>query len=583
MIHTVRCNQASFKTVRFRPGLNVVLADRTEDSGRRDSRNGLGKSTLIEIIHFCLGGKIPPAKGLGSRNLRGWAFSLELTLANQIITVTRNTEDQAQVIIDGDTNNWPIQPKQQEGQKVLSLDDWKAVLGNLTFGLTIDNEAKKYKPTFRGLISYFIRRGRDAFSTPFEHFSKQPGWDKQVNNSFLLGLAWEDARELQLLNDKKKLITDIKKLKKDTEDGVTIAIFGSLGELETEKIQIEAQLRERKETLNNFRVAPQYHELETTVNLLTSQIHEATNKNIIEHKLLEFYQSSLESEDEPRPDDVIRIYENAGVELPGLVIRRLEEVEIFHRKLIENRREFLGNEIKRLKREILAKETFIRAKTNERAELLEVLKTHGALEEYTMLQEIYLDNVANLNEINKRIEELKQFEEEKSTLKIEKEQLLQRARRDYGERNEQAERAINLFRINSRFLYDVPGTLVIDVGNNGFSFRVDIRRDGSEGIDKMKIFCYDLMLAQLWSERDPSPRILIHDSTIFDGVDERQVSLALQWADIESRRLGFQYICTLNSDMVPRSEFPLDFNFDSFVRLRLTDESEEGGLLGISF
>jgi uncharacterized protein YydD (DUF2326 family) len=583
MIHAVRCNHSSFKTVEFRPGLNVVLADRTEGSGRKDSRNGLGKSTLIEIIHFCLGGTIPTAKGLGSRNIRGWAFSLELTLANKIITVTRNTDDRNQVVIYGDTTNWPIQPKQQEAQKVLSLENWKTVLGNLTFGLTIDNELKKYKPTFRGLISYFIRRGREAFSTPFEHYSKQPGWDKQVNNAFLLGLAWEDARELQLLKDKQKLITDIKKLKKDTESGVAIGIFGSLGELEALKVQVEAQLRERKETLNNFRVAPQYYELETNVNLLTSQIHEATNQNIIEHKLLEFYQSSLDSEDEPRPDDVVRIYENAGVELPGLVIRRLEQVETFHRRLIENRREFLESEIQHLRREISSRESFIREKTNERAELLEVLKTHGALEEYTMLQEIYLDNVADLNEINKRIEELKQFENEKSTLKIEKEQLLQRARRDYEERNEQAERAINLFSTNSRFLYGVPGTLVIDVGSNGFNFRVDIRREGSEGIDKMKIFCYDLMLAQLWSERDPSPRILIHDSTMFDGVDERQVSSALQLADIESRRLGFQYICTLNSDMVPRSDFPLDFDFDSFVRLRLTDENEDGGLLGISF
>ncbi|MEH2359208.1 AAA family ATPase [Nostoc sp.] len=109
MIHAVRCNHASFKTVEFRPGFNVVLADRTEESGRRDSRNGLGKSTLIEIIHFCLGGTIPTAKGLGSRNIRGWAFSLELTLANQIITVTRNTDDRSQVVIDGDTANWPIQ------------------------------------------------------------------------------------------------------------------------------------------------------------------------------------------------------------------------------------------------------------------------------------------------------------------------------------------------------------------------------------------------------------------------------------------------------------------------------------------
>ncbi|WP_333206490.1 AAA family ATPase [Microcoleus sp. Pol17_C1] len=87
MIRAIRCNHTSFKTVEFRPGFNVILADRTEESGSKDSRNGLGKSTLIEIIHFCLGSTLQKAKGLDSINLRGWAFSLELTLSNQVITV----------------------------------------------------------------------------------------------------------------------------------------------------------------------------------------------------------------------------------------------------------------------------------------------------------------------------------------------------------------------------------------------------------------------------------------------------------------------------------------------------------------
>lgn len=560
-----------------------MLADRTEVSGRKDSRNGLGKSTLIEIIHFCLGANLPKAKGLGSKNLRGWAFTLELTLANQVVTVTRSIDEQSKIVIEGNTINWPIQPKEKEGQRVLSLKDWNKVLGTLMFGLSSDNEDKKFQPTFRSLISYFIRRGRDAFSTPFEHYRKQLEWDKQVNNAFLLGLAWEDARDLQLLKDEQKLLNDLKKLKKSIETGVVTGILGSLGELEALKVQVESQLRERKETLSNFRVAPQYHEIEENANRLTAEIHEATNKNFTEQKLLEFYQLSLEAENEPSPDDVIRIYESAAIELPDLVTRRLEEVEIFHRKLIENRREFLSTEIHRLRSAISSREHLIREKIEERASLLEVLQTHGALEEYTKLQELYLETVANLNELNKRIEELKKFEEGKSALKIEKERLLQRMRRDYEERHIQVERAIDLFNTNSRFLYNAPGILIINVGDNGFHFKVDIWRDGSEGIGNMKIFCYDLMLAQLWSERNPSPRLLIHDSTIFDGVDERQVALALELADRESRRCGFQYICTFNSDMIPRSEFSSDFDFDSFVRLRLTDANDESGLLGIRF
>jgi uncharacterized protein YydD (DUF2326 family) len=90
------------------------------------------------------------------------------------------------------------------------------------------------------------------------------------------------------------------------------------------------------------------------------------------------------------------------------------------------------------------------------------------------------------------------------------------------------------------------------------------------------------MLAQLWSQRVPSPNILIHDSTIFDGVDERQIALAIELAAKESQKLGFTYICMFNSDMIPNGEFSPEFDFNSFVKCTLTD-NDDGNLLGINF
>ena len=143
--------------------------------------------------------------------------------------------------------------------------------------------------------------------------------------------------------------------------------------------------------------------------------------------------------------------------------------------------------------------------------------------------------------------------------------------------------AINTFNANSEALYSAPGNLVVDVTDAGFKFDVEIMRSGSQGIDNMKIFCYDLMLAQLWAKRQPSAGLLMHDSTIFDGVDERQVAQALELAQREAENCGFQYICALNSDALPSGDFSPEFDLDRFVRLRLTDESEEGGLLGIRY
>jgi len=98
----------------------------------------------------------------------------------------------------------------------------------------------------------------------------------------------------------------------------------------------------------------------------------------------------------------------------------------------------------------------------------------------------------------------------------------------------------------------------------------------------MTIFCFDLMLAQLWANRRPSPGFVWHDSRIFEA-DSRQRALALELAAREAEQKNFQYICTLNSDSVPAADFTPDFDFDRYVRLRLTDDAANGSLLGFRF
>jgi len=133
-------------------------------------------------------------------------------------------------------------------------------------------------------------------------------------------------------------------------------------------------------------------------------------------------------------------------------------------------------------------------------------------------------------------------------------------------------------------LYSEPGILSIDVEESGYKFNVEIPRAASQGVKYMKVFCYDLVLTQINSEVNPS-MFLIHDSTIFDGVDERQIAKAIELAERESSEKGFQYICTMNSDVVPFKDFSEDFKskFDDYVRIKFTDAKEDGGLLGIRF
>ena len=88
---------------------------------------------------------------------------------------------------------------------------------------------------------------------------------------------------------------------------------------------------------------------------------------------------------------------------------------------------------------------------------------------------------------------------------------------------------------------------------------------------------------RLLSERGLGTGFLVHDSHLFDGVDERQIANALQVGATLASDFGFQYIVTLNSDTLP-SDYGGNFNVEDYlVPVRLTDATEDGGLFGIRF
>ena len=580
MILSVRSNMPWFKEAKFTPGFNVVLADRTKESTRGDSRNGLGKTTLFEIIHFCLGSSPQRGQGLLAAPLKGWAFVLDIQVGPQALTVTRSTDNPHHVYLQGDVASFSHLGEHQDGGYTLRVQEWTTALGQQLFGVSSEESASKYRPTFRSLISYLIRRGRDAYSSPFTHYRRQNEWDKQVNNAFLLGLAWEHSGQLQELKDHEKTLNE---LRRAAREGLLQGLVGTLGNLEAERTRLNTEIHQQSEALESFRVHPQYSEIEREANELTSRIHQMSNDNIADGRLLDLYRASLQDDRPPDTEKLLQVYEEVGVTMPDIVKRRLEDVRDFHYQIVANRRSYLQSEIQKIESARNQRDLDLQRETEKRAQLLGVLRTHGALQEFTSLQELHLDLVSKRNDVDSRISNLRRFEQGRSETRVNRELLLQTARRDFEERRERRTRAINIFNENSQALYDAPGNLVVDVTNTGFSFDVDILRSDSQGINSMKIFCYDLMLAQLWASQQPSPRLLMHDSTIFDGVDERQIAQSLELAHREAERYGFQYICALNSDALPSSEFSPDFDLENFVRLRLTDESEEGSLLGIRY
>ena len=581
MIRAVRANQKGFHTALLQPGVNLILADRSKSAGDKDTTNALGKSTLIEIIDFCLASNTSPGKGLRIEALQGWAFTLELSLSGREVAVTRATDTPGFFAIEGVTDDWPVRPTpNKEGVPGLDAKKWRAVLAWALFGISDLSAESGYKPSARSLLSYFVRNQTAAYNIPFKHFDNQKTWDIQVHNAFLLGLNWEKAATWQQLKDQKNALDA---LKQAIKTGAVDGELASLGELEAERLRLATQLEREREALSNFRVLPQYREIESQANLLTSQMHGLVNANIVDKRRLDRYRDSLVSEDAPTEDRLEALYGEAGIALPGAVKKTLADARAFNAQIIANRREFIAGEIAALEAAVTERETAIATLTDRRANYLSALAGQGALEELTQLQELHAATRLKVDEITNRITQLRQMTTKADTIKVETVELKRATTLDYEERRALWSQALSLFSEFSENLYKSPGRLVIDIDDTGYKFDVEIAGSPSEGISKMKIFCYDLMLISFARQRGLGIDFLIHDSTIFDGVDPRQRAHALELAAAMAAQHGFQYICTLNTDVVPVGDFTPGFDYESLVRLRLTDTDPTGSLLGFRY
>jgi uncharacterized protein YydD (DUF2326 family) len=583
VIIRVTANKETFKPVELQAGFNIVLAERTAGGSDRDSTNGSGKTLLLEIIHFAFGAEASRSP-LNDPHLAGWVVGVEFLLEGNSYCVARSVDEPARVRVEGDFDGWPVAPRRDEDSGLLSysVEDWTEALGARVYGLPLVADTTKYRPTFRTIFSYAVRRGLRAYGDPFNFFPMQPAWQRHVANGYLLGLDWGIYQRAQLLDEREQSLSKASKAVTSALQSGALGDFEGIGDLEARRINLEREVRDVEEQLRTFKVDPQYHEHERRATALTTGIHDLVAETVTDRETLAFYARTFEEEESAHPQDVTAMYAEAGVAFPDQVAKRLSDALEFHERLVANRREFLAAEMARLEKRVAVLEGRVESLTSDRARELSFLREHGALEDLTQLQILHKERVGELGRIGGQIEQLRSYEQGLAAIRIEREELKLEARRDFDARREAWGRVVELFGTFTAELYDKPGQLVVDINRDGgLKLEVEIERGGSQGVQEMVVFCYDVAVATALSERQLGPGILMHDSSVFDGVDSRQKATALRLAARQAADASFQYLICLNTGDVPWDDLG-DFDLRAHERLALTDVGE-GGLLGIRY
>ena len=573
MIHRIISSLFSFKALEFKPGLNVLIAQKESGASDKQTRNRAGKTSLIEIIHFLTGSDAVKDSLFRSEALAGATFGMEFDLGGERIVAERSGKQQSKIHVRGGSF--------LNGKTCLSNSQWVEVLGEKVFGLNTLPEGEGRAPTFRSLFAYFVRRQLSgAFTTPEKQATMQQTGDYQVALLFLLGLDWKIASDWQKVRDREKTLAE---LKKAAGAGAFGSIIGKAADLRTQLTVAEDRLSALKSQVSSFRVLPQYEEFEAEANQITQQLNYISNANTIDTAAIRDLEIAMQGEAPPSLTELEAIYAEAAIALPELAVKRYDEVRSFHESVIRNRRDYLSGELHAAKQRIASREQERRRLDQRRAEVMSMLQSHGALEQFAKLQGEAGRMEAEVESLRLRFESAEQLEGTKNELEIERNRLALRLRRDFAEQRARLDEAILAFEKTSNRLYESAGSMTLDETLNGPVFQFPMQGSRSKGIKNMQIFCFDMMLMRLCAKRAIGPGFLVHDSHLFDGVDGRQIISALEVGAETAHELGFQYIVTMNEDDAFKEKTD-GFDLREYVLpVVLTDAKEDGGLFGFRF
>ena len=307
--------------------------------------------------------------------------------------------------------------------------------------------------------------------------------------------------------------------------------------------------------------------------------------NVMLRETLNHLEKALEQEIAPESRELEKVYQAANVELPNITLKRLNEVLAFYESVVENRRLHLNQEIDGLQGKLQQNVVESEQLDDERQKILKILESHGALDDFIALQQELSELEAGAAALRERFKAAEMLEGEKTQLEIDRSNLHRRLQQDFQERKSLLDEVILVVSDLIAGLYDDRiGRFEIAATDRGPEFKISIEGDRGGGIANMEIFCLDMALMKLGAKKGLGPGFLIHDSHLFDGVDERQISRALELGVKESEGPNQQYIVTMNSDIFDR--LPLSSavkKSDVVLAIRLSDQTDTGGLFGFRF
>lgn len=490
----------NFKTLNFNPTLNIVAGLQLTEEEKK-TINSIGKSLTLTLVQLMFGGKLD-TKNPKEKKLKDF-------LSTYGVFYLHFNHNEKNYEIKKDFSS----PKFYINDVEIAQKDYTEELNKIFF-----EENSNF--SFRQVFNSFARRfGGDYYSSPI----RQQGmpltdYPQRLNNLKLLHIDTGLVEENFKIKDQISKLENAQKFIKEYQDALDKV---NLKDLKDEYSQL---IEDKK----NFVIAQNYDTIKVEADELTEELNNIRNaiqkgKNLLQKK----QQNLLASENiDIDSNEITNLYKEAEFFFDDKVVKRLEDAQKFHNRLISNRKNRIQIEIKELnlKQDKLTKKHDL--VSEKRDGKLALLDTTGALEEYHAIEEKIKNLYQEIEKLTKYQKLLSEFSIEKSELDVKSTIVKQKSILYLDKEKDYLEKIEDEFRFIVKKFYDYHGgSFKIKEARKAkylYDIFIEIDGDGGQSVGNIGIFCYDILLYQM---NKNIFNFLAHDGCIFSEMDGRQKAM----------------------------------------------------------
>ena len=519
------------RDIKFKSGLNLIVDETT--SASQDSGNNVGKTTLLRVIDYCLGGKedgIYREREFNRRDEKIYNFLHDNHVVFTLKIKTRTGTSHTIVR--------PIGGKSSiDDQEMLSDKKFNEELGKLIFKLNGS------RPTFRQLMNKFVRVESYQLnnSLRFLH-SATKNTDYEALFLFLFGF-----RDTSVLSEKKQIVDNIDRLNRQHSKEHNIE------QLVQQLHLIEKEINDLEKLKKDFDFGKNVeNDLNYLKSLQTSIIylrHEIPKLSIRLDENSKTVEQLKKLKSDVNTESIKVLYESAELEL-GKLDHKFKDVLNFHNKMIDNKITYIEKTIKDLPSTINKYKSELHEKCEQEAAILKDMSDQAKLGEYDNLN-VKLQN--KNRDRGQREEQIRSIRETDSKLASNRERLSDVDKKIKGFLESYRERLkeFNLhFSSLSEKLYNDKyclSTKDVDnkaTGTKTYQLEIDSLNDNAgTGKKRAQISAFDIAYLKYAEEKKWSvPYFVLHDQ--LETVFENQINTLFGMAN----HINGQFVVSVLSD-----------------------------------